>query len=320
MVRGRARTRPYDPCVTDDPIEDIQTVAEFVSAEVDEVTDDMAHVGRQILDLLRRDLLSRDGYLAVLIMVLLTVIMVAIDDSYTGGAVVSAFVLGLLVLTTLSRSHVSHTLRVFGGVVTGGALLAAIVAQLAGAQSVQAATNHHQLFAATVAGSYTLLLALLFPAILRQAFTHRVVDLNTVAASLSAYLLLGLIFASAYRFVQVVAPPFFNQGHVNGFTYIYFSYITLTTVGYGDFTPANDAGRAIALLEGLFGQVFLVTIVALVVSNLGRERQVLRRNRGVPTGTPVDVGSDPGDLDSGTEPGQTDPEPEPDPDAPQGRQ
>jgi len=312
MVRGRARARPYDPCVANDPIEDLQTVAEFVTSEVDEVTDDMADAGRQVLGVLRRDLLSRDGYLVVLIMVLLTVVMIAIDDSYTGGAVVSALMLGLLVLTTLSRSHVSHTLRVFGGVVTGGALLAAIAAQLAGAQSVAAAASHHQVFGALVAGSYTLLLALLFPAILRQAFTHRVVDLNTVAASLSAYLLLGLIFASAYRFIQVLAPPFFNQGHINGFTYIYFSYITLTTVGYGDFTPANDAGRAIAILEGLFGQVFLVTIVALVVSNLGQERHVLRRTGGAPTATPVDVGSDPGEIDPG--------DPDRDPDARQGEQ
>ena len=49
--------------------------------------------------------------------------------------------------------------------------------------------------------------------------------------------------------------------------------MTLTTIGYGDFTPANDAGRACAILEGLLGQVFLVTIVALVVTNLGQERR-----------------------------------------------
>ena len=69
----------------------------------------------------------------------------------------------------------------------------------------------------------------------------------------------------------------FSQPDTNGFTYEYFSYVTLTTVGYGDFTAHNDGGRAMAILEALFGQVFLVTIVALVVSNLGQERQQLRR-------------------------------------------
>ncbi len=132
-------------------------------------------------------------------------------------------------------------------------------------------------FVAIGSAAYTLLLALLFPAILRRGFTHRTINLNTVAASLSAYLLLGLIFASAYRFIQIVTPPMFAQHNVNGFTYIYFSYVTLTTVGYGDFTAANDAGRAVAVLEALFGQVFLVTIVAMVVSNLGQERRQLHR-------------------------------------------
>jgi len=263
--------------VANDPIEDVETTAEFVAAEFDEVAEDLSHAGRQLLDLLRRDLISRDGYLIVLIMVLLTVIMIAIDDSFRGGQVVSALMLGLLVLTTLSRSHVSHTLRLFGAVVTGGAVAAALAADLSGHTASAASHASPEWVFALGAGLYTVLLALLFPAILRQAFSHRTVNLNTMAASLAAYLLLGLIFASAYRFVQIVEPPMFGQSNVNGFTYIYFSYVTLTTIGYGDFTAHGDGGRAVAILEGLFGQVFLVTIVALVVTNLGQERKVLRR-------------------------------------------
>ena len=131
---------------------------------------------------LRRDLVSRDGYLIVLIMVLLTVIMIAIDDSFRGGQVVSAFMLGLLVLTTLSRSHVSHTLRLFGAVVTGGAVAAAIAADISGHTASAASHASPEWVFALGAGLYTLLLALLFPAILRQAFSHRTVNLNTVAA------------------------------------------------------------------------------------------------------------------------------------------
>jgi hypothetical protein len=54
---------------------------------------------------------------------------------------------------------------------------------------------------------------------------------------------------------------------------VYFSFVTLTTVGYGDLTASNEVGRAVAILEALAGQLYLVTIVALFVSNLGRERQ-----------------------------------------------
>jgi hypothetical protein len=114
--------------------------------------------------------------------------------------------------------------------------------------------------AATFAASYTIMIGLCFPAILRHAFTHRRISLNTVAAALAAYLMIGLIFTSAFRFVEIVDSPFFSQTNVNPFTYEYFSFVTLSTVGYGDFTPAGDAaGPALEkLLEGVFGQIFLV--------------------------------------------------------------
>jgi voltage-gated potassium channel len=54
--------------------------------------------------------------------------------------------------------------------------------------------------------------------------------------------------------------------------YMYFSFITLATVGYGDLTPQGGLGRALAVLEGLFGQIYLVTAVAALVGNLGRTR------------------------------------------------
>ncbi|MFM7551963.1 MAG: potassium channel family protein, partial [Actinomycetota bacterium] len=56
------------------------------------------------------------------------------------------------------------------------------------------------------------------------------------------------------------------------YVFLYFSYITLATVGYGDFTAADAVGRLLAMLEGLVGQLYLVTVLALIVSNLGRQR------------------------------------------------
>jgi voltage-gated potassium channel Kch len=269
--------------------EGIGVTLEFIEAEGGELADEVTDLGRRVAAFAKRDLVSRDGYLVVLIMVVLTVVMLAVDDSYTGGAVVSAAVMGLLVLITLSRSHVSHTLRLFGAFVTGTALVCAVVAQIRGDLPVVSGSTRppDAVLLAIGSGAYLVVLALLFPAILRQGFTHRTINLNTVAAALSAYLLLGLIFANACRFVQIVAPPMFAQSQVNGFTYTYFSYVTLTSVGYGDFTPANDAGRTLAILEALFGQVFLVTIVAMVVSNLGREHSpMFRRTAASPDRAP----------------------------------
>jgi Ion channel len=54
--------------------------------------------------------------------------------------------------------------------------------------------------------------------------------------------------------------------------HLYFSFITITTVGYGDLAPAGDLARSLSILEALIGQLYLVTVVAVIVGNLGRAR------------------------------------------------
>ena len=72
-------------------------------------------------------------------------------------------------------------------------------------------------------------------------------------------------------FATLDATPFFAQG-TDGTRplRLYFSYVTLATVGYGDYTAAGNLGRALAVLEALTGQLYLVTVVAVVVTRLGR--------------------------------------------------
>jgi hypothetical protein len=102
---------------------------------------------------------------------------------------------------------------------------------------------------------------------------NRVVRLDQVTAqsiyaALSTYLLIGLMFASFFGALgYLVSGPFFADGQpVNSQTLQYFSFTTLTTLGYGDFTAAGSLGRALAVLEALAGQVFLATLVARLVS------------------------------------------------------
>ena len=66
------------------------------------------------------------------------------------------------------------------------------------------------------------------------------------------------------------SPFFAEQAHTNISDYLYFSFVTLTTVGYGDLTAAGGLGRAVAVIEALTGQLYLVTVVALVVSRMAR--------------------------------------------------
>jgi voltage-gated potassium channel Kch len=86
---------------------------------------------------------------------------------------------------------------------------------------------------------------------------------------LCLYLLLGLVFGVAYATVQGLSNTDFFTTHATGRDdFLYFSYSTLTTVGYGDLVAATNFGRSLAIAEALFGQVYLVTVVAVIVSRM----------------------------------------------------
>jgi hypothetical protein len=121
---------------------------------------------------------------------------------------------------------------------------------------------------------YAILFAIAFPAIVRRAFQHRNVNMNTLAAGIAAYLIIGLWFATIYRgLASVEGSGFFAQpGPPAPGDFVYFSFITLTTVGYGDLTPLSNSARSAAVIEAVLGQIFLVTAVARIVSLLGSKR------------------------------------------------
>ncbi len=105
--------------------------------------------------------------------------------------------------------------------------------------------------------------------VVRHVLRHPVVTVQTIAGALSAYMLIGLMFAEIYTAMsRLGTEPFFAGTQAADPTTVqYFSFTTLTTLGYGDFTAALNAGRAVAVLEALLGQVFLATLVARLVAN-----------------------------------------------------
>ena len=115
----------------------------------------------------------------------------------------------------------------------------------------------------------------------RRLRTERVITLDTVFGVLCIYLLLGLFFSYVYGVVDRVGGTDILDGGDSGTDFLFFSYTTLTTVGYGDLVPATNVGDTIAIFEMLFGQIYLVTIVSLIVGNLGRGRPA--RDGGEPT-------------------------------------
>jgi hypothetical protein len=90
----------------------------------------------------------------------------------------------------------------------------------------------------------------------------------TLAGAVAIYLLLGLIFADLYMcMAELSGVAFFAQtAPPSSVAYLYFSYTTLTTVGFGDLTAGTDPGRMLAVVEALMGQLYLVTVVAFIVA------------------------------------------------------
>ena len=212
---------------------------------------------------LARELLARkDDFGVALVLILLTIIVFASATSVLGQFVSVALSGGTLLFVLHTAGAHRRTFRASVGVVSV-AILSAAVAVLLG-DTVATAT----------AGFVGLLLAIVAPiVILRRIVLSPTITVRLVLGALSIYLLLGLAYAYLFPLIATLSgSPFFVQTTTpNASDYIYFSYTTLATIGYGDYTAASSLGRMVSVSEGLVGQLYLVSAVALLVGNVGRQ-------------------------------------------------
>lgn len=108
--------------------------------------------------------------------------------------------------------------------------------------------------------------------ILRHLATYTSVTVQAVLGLVTVYLLLGLFFAYLFMTADVLGSGFFAGAEKDPASFVYFSYVTLATVGYGDLRAAAGLPRALAVLEAVLGQLYLVTVVALAVGRVGTRR------------------------------------------------
>jgi voltage-gated potassium channel Kch len=102
---------------------------------------------------------------------------------------------------------------------------------------------------------------------LRFAMRAKSVDAEHLYAALSAYLLAGIFFGVFYWVVEQIEPGAFTvAGDFSRMSALYFSFVTLATLGYGDIVPRTDVARGLAIVEGVGGQLFLAVMVARLVS------------------------------------------------------
>jgi hypothetical protein len=113
--------------------------------------------------------------------------------------------------------------------------------------------------------------------LVRTLRASRSVQIEAVSGVLSLYMLIGLLFAFVFGAVdRLGGDPFFAEGTPATMARcLYFSFTTLTTVGYGDLTARSDLGHTLCVFEALTGQIYLVTVVSLIVGNLRRRDPVL---------------------------------------------
>jgi hypothetical protein len=108
--------------------------------------------------------------------------------------------------------------------------------------------------------------------IVRDIIKTRLVSVHTVMAAMCLYLLIGIIFALLYDTVGAVTPGgYFGSPQLGTITnFLFFSFTTLTTVGYGNLVPATPVGQSLAMVEAVSGQIFLIVVVARLVSLWGQ--------------------------------------------------
>ena len=143
-----------------------------------------------------------------------------------------------------------------------GAALAAVLA----AVLARAVSSDALLGAAFVIDS--LLLAVAAVTIPRRVVPSAMVDFRTILGAISVFTLLGLLFGFLFIALGrlVAGDGFAGVSHAQAQGYLFFSYTTLTTTGYGNLVPAGDIGQILSVFEMLTGQIFLVTLVAGLVS------------------------------------------------------
>lgn len=125
----------------------------------------------------------------------------------------------------------------------------------------------HPPLSAMVLGAWTLVALFAGAGALRFTMRAARIDAEHLYAALSAYLLAGVFFGSFYWALEQIRPDSFAaSGGFTRMSAIYFSFVTLATLGYGDIVPRTDIARSLAIVEGVGGQLFLAVMVARLVS------------------------------------------------------
>jgi hypothetical protein len=243
-------------------------------------------------------LMGRDSYILLFVLLTVDYLVLSLIDSPRWGGLLHLIPVTLSVLLGLHTSEARPRTIRLAALVLGLALVASVV---------QVFADDHRIGAAGFL-LFAFILAVTAMSILRKVLGHRHVNIETMFGAIDVYILIGLFFASLYLGIADAsahhhAGTFFVQpGTEPNSDYLYFSFIVLTTVGFGDLTPHTELARTVVVLEALIGQIFLVTLVARLVSLFGLEKPELAVEKNRPT---AEISPDPYALPEPEDPGSS---------------
>jgi hypothetical protein len=219
----------------------------------------------------RRAQRASDAFGLVLLLVLATYVLASLLSGGGWPAVIVVAAGTATSVVALISSRVGPRLARTGLVLSVVAIGLAAVAAASG--------DRNWLSAGTLIEVGLLTAAML--AVLFRVVTAEEVNSGMILGAISVYGILGLLFTFVYGTIDRLqgAAFFAETSHPHGADFLFFSYTTLTTTGYGNLVPAGQPGRMFAGLEMMIGQIFLVTLVARLVS-LWQPGERLRRQRG----------------------------------------
>lgn len=201
---------------------------------------------------------AAEAYGIVLLLTVITFTMIAWLPSDPWARAASVALVGVTAVVGLASSRVSRLrLRLAAATMVVASVCAGIAA---------ADDSRWLAFAAVTAAAIVLLMTQ--GTILRRVAASASVSGRTILGAITAYMMLGILFSYVYLATALFQnEPFFIGGQANAHgDLLFFSYTTLTTTGYGNLIPAGEPGESFAVIEMLTGQIFLVTLVAGLVS------------------------------------------------------
>jgi hypothetical protein len=210
--------------------------------------------------LARKDLVrALDSYASLLVLLLANFFLLELLDDPRWGAIGSTLLSAVALVVAISDPDAQEGLRPWHW---------ALVVVCVALTPIVFLADYSSIVGLTYLLPAGLLVTATLPVTLSRVIHHRRVTFETVLGALCAYVLFGLLFA--FLFLAIAdfrdASFFAQPGPHQQSEYVYFSFVALTTLGFGDLSPALGLPQALTVIEALFGSIFLVTLVARLVT------------------------------------------------------